>query len=509
MKSFVKILSLMLAVLLLATCFVACGNTPDETSGTTPETSTPPADEDEVEDSVPKDLTYKDVENNTITFFTRNSTGNLEIFDYEICSDDTSDVLQEAIHYRNIDVENRLGVQIKNIAQAGGWSVAKEWFEQLATAVNTNSSDYDASAIYSTYGSQYALQGLYYNLREVSVQYGDGYLDFEKPWWNQSIIEQNTLYDTLYFLGGDLTISGIAYSHALWFNKDIFNEKFPDEGVNVLYDAVLNDKWTVDMMASYVAKVWDDVNMSGNIDDGDVVGLKQWLQEDPQGMNSWLYAMGIEVLERDIYGDYQVADFASSLVPAWEKVRDMYTGPGAHLEKVSRRENDDTTFGKGNVMFTVSGVGDGADYREVNLNYGILPLPKYNEEQEDYANGMWNYASFMVILNNLSEDRAKMVSAVIELMGAESYKSVTPAYYSKVVTGQYSKEENDAKMFDIVIRTCKFDFAEIWGTGMVSFFQDFEKDVQVVIDSNKDTTWPTTLSELLLDLEDRASLEAE
>ncbi len=512
MKSFSKILSLMLAVLFLVTSFalVACDNTPADTTEKQPSdgtTTNPPVDkpvDPEIEDSLPADLRF---DGETITFFTRNSTGNLAIFDYEICSDDTSDVLQKAVHDRNIDVETRLGVTIKNISQPGGWSVAKEWFEQLATAVNTQSSDYDASAIYSTYGSTYALQGLYYNLKRLTNDDEGGYLDLEKPWWNQSVIDGFTLYDSLYFLAGDLTISGIAYSHALWFNKDIFNQEFPEENVNVLYNAVENGTWTVDMMAGYVSEVWEDVNSSGAIDDGDIVGLKQWLQEDPQGMNSWLYAMDIQVLDRNVYGDYEVADFAPRLVPAWEAVRNMYTGDGAHLEKASRREYDDTTFAKGNVMFTVSGVGDGTDYREVNLNYGILPLPKYNVEQDDYANGMWNYASFIVILNHLSDERAKMASAVIELMAAESYKTVTPAYYSKVINGQYSKEENDSKMFDIVIRTCKFDFAEVWGLGMSSFFQDFEKDVQATIDANRDTTWPTKLEELLAGLEERADID--
>ncbi len=517
MKSFSKILSLILAVMFLVTSFalVACdSDKPAETTGTQKqpdETTTPPpveTGEEEIKDSLPEDLNFADVSNNTITFFTRNSSDNLAIFDYEICSDDTSDVLQYAVHYRNIDVENRLGVQIKNQSQPGGWSNAKQWFETLATAVNTNSSDYDASAIYSTFGSTYALQGLYYNLYELSTETGGGYLDLEKPWWNQSVVDGFTMYDSLYFLAGDLTISGIAYSHALWFNKDIFNEKFPEEGINSLYAAVEDGSWTVDKMSGYVSQVWDDVNSSGDIDDGDVVGLKQWLQEDPQGMNSWLYAMGIEVLERDRYGDYAVADFASRLIPAWEKVKAMYTGDGAHLELVTRRENDESTFATGKVLFTVSGVGDGTDYRNVNLNYGILPLPKYDTDQEDYANGMWNYASFMVILNHLDEERAKMVSAVIELMGAESYKSVTPAYYSKVINGQYSKDEADSKMFDIVIRTCKFDFAEVWGLGMSSFFQDFEKDVQTTIDANMETVWPTKLDELLADLEERADVDS-
>ncbi len=510
MKKFAKVLSLMLAVLFVVTSFVACNGddtkqttkAPSNTSENPPETT----GEDEIAVSLPEDLNFSNADNNTITFFTRNSEGNVELFDYEICCEELmKDTLYDAIHYRNIDVENRLGVKIKQIGQAGGWSVSKQWFETLATAVNTQSSDFDAAAMYSCYGAPYALQNLYYNLNEVSQQYGDGYIDLEKPWWNQSVIEQCTLFDNLYFLTGDLAVSGTYGAHLLWFNKDLFDEKFPTEGgYNTLYDYVDAGTWTIDKMSDYVSQIWDDVNSSGSIDDGDTIGLKYFRYKESAQMESWTYAMGIEVLERDKYGDYYIANFAAKVIPAVEKVHAMYNGDGAMISDGTRQE-DLTALGKGNVLFQVGGVNDGNEYRGTTVNYGALPMPKYNEEQEEYANGMWTYTTFLTILNHLSKDRAIMVSAVLELLSAESYKTVTPAYYSKVITGQYSKEENDARMLDLAVRTCKYAFEQIYSTNLdsklIRFFSNLDTDPQVTIDANINTTWPTKLEELLDGLE--------
>ena len=495
-----KILCLLLAIFFVLS-LAACGG--DGGQDTTPPDTTPadtePSNErEQVKDSVPEDLSYAGQSDNTVTFFVRD---NMEILKYEICCEELmNDTLYDAIHYRNIDVENRLGVKIKQVAQDGAYSAYKAWFEVLSTAVNTNSSDYDAAAIYTTYGAPYALQNLYYNLNDVSVQYGDGYLDLEKPWWNQSIVDDCTMYGVLYFLCGDLSVSGTSGAHMVWFNKDLFNQKFPEESFDILYDYVDGGTWTIGRMTDYVSQVWDDVNSSGTIDDGDVVGFRSALSTGAY-MDSWNYAMGINMLDRDAYGDYSIANFSAQMVPAFEAVRNLYQGEGSLIAASS--EESVTNLGAGNVLFVDGSVGDGSTFRASTVNYGCLPMPKFNAEQEEYGNAMWTYTSLMVLLNNLAPERAKMVSAVLELMAAESYKQVTPVYYTKVITGQYSKDEADARMFDIVLDTTRYSFESVYAQrldGIMQMFRSLNSDIQNKLDTKKDV-WPTKLTDLLEALE--------
>lgn len=495
-----KLLCLLLALFFVLS-LAACGGDGKDTtpSDTKPVDTKPSNGRDEIEDSVPTDLNYADQSDNTVTFFVRS---NGDILPYEICCEELmNDTLRDAIHYRNIDVENRLGVKIKQVAQDGAYGPHVAWFEVLSTAVNTNSSDYDAAAIYTTYGAPYALQNLYYNLNDVSVQNGDGYIDLEKPWWNQSIIEDCTMYDVLYFLCGDLSVSGTSGAHLIWFNKDLFNQKFPDEDFNALYDYVDKGTWTIARMTDYASQVWDDMNSSGTVDDGDVVGFRSVLSTGAY-MDSWIYAMGINILDRDTYGDYSLANFGSRMVPAFERVKGLYESEGS-LIGTGKIDEGLTNLGAGNVLFVDGSVNDGSAFRNSTVNYGCLPMPKYDAEQEEYGNAMWTYTSLMVLLNNLSDDRAKMVSAVLELLAAESYKQVTPAYYSKVITGQYSKDEADARMFDIVLNTCRYSFESVYSQrlgGIMQIFRSLDADVQNKIDTNKDV-WPTKLTELLEGLE--------
>ena len=113
-----KKLFCILFALLFVLSFAACGDKGKDTepADTKPiETTKPDNGRDAIADTVPTDLNYANDSSNTVTFFARN---NMEIFKYEICSEELmNDTLYDAIHYRNIDVENRLGVKIKAVAQ--------------------------------------------------------------------------------------------------------------------------------------------------------------------------------------------------------------------------------------------------------------------------------------------------------------------------------------------------------------------------------------------------------
>ena len=233
MKKFTKLICLVLALLMVFACFAACGDS-DET--TLPKASGREEDEtgrNAVKDTVPTDLNFKGYSG---TFFVRNDT---DMWKYEMdVEKTTNDTLYDAIYYRNTTVEDRLGVEIKQIGQAGTYSVSDAWNNTLRNAVLTKSGDYDTAAIYASTGSALAVEGLYYNILDIP------YLNLDQPWWNQTIRDELTLFDTLYYLGGDIVVTQIAYGFAMFFNKDLFNELYGTQNIN-LYDIVnwCNNLW--------------------------------------------------------------------------------------------------------------------------------------------------------------------------------------------------------------------------------------------------------------------------
>ncbi len=107
---FVRVLALLLVLLMLLPAYAACGDKPEET--TKAPQSNVDDDRDGEQDTVPADLKYN---GETITFLVR---GGSNMNQYELaCEDLINDPVYDAIHYRNIDVENRLGVKVKAVAR--------------------------------------------------------------------------------------------------------------------------------------------------------------------------------------------------------------------------------------------------------------------------------------------------------------------------------------------------------------------------------------------------------
>jgi len=98
--------------------------------------------------------------------------------------------------------------------------------------------------------------------------------------------------------------------------------------------------------------------------------------------------------------------------------------------------------------------------RDMESDYALIPLPKYNEEQENYHTFVHDQYSIVGI--PLSVQNPAMASAVLEAMAAESYRHVSPAYYDLVLNGKYIRDPNSAEMLDIAMAGIKIDFGWIY-----------------------------------------------
>ncbi len=503
MRNFMRILTLALALLMLVGCFAACDGEPAGTTERPSDSTQKESEEDPrkaVKDTVPTNLNLKD---DTVTFFTRNDS---DIYTYELaCEELLNNTVYDAVHYRNIDVENRLNVKIKTIGQPGSWADLKSWTQTLSTAVLTSSGDFDGAAFYLSYGSTLAKEGIYFNLMNLTKDFGGGHLNFEKPWWNQTMVDELSVYNALFFAGGSLTLSEVQNGCCLFFNKDLFNKLFPDKTSDALYASVRAGTWTADEMAEYVAAGWEDVNSNGVIDDGDVVGIRMHAIGQSAGqMDGWVVAMGLDLTEMNVYGEPEISLFNSRTIPAYEKVRNIFgNNPGAFLTVGNVTQ---TYMQNGNQLFKSDTLKFGSDMRASDVLYGVLPLPKYDAEQEDYRTCFGNGSSCLAICSDLSPERASSVSAVLELLSAESYKQVIPVYYETVLQGQYSRDEADAEMYDRILNSFVFSFGFAYSTqsldSLGSIFRDMSPtfDIQTHIDSKR-ISWETKLADLLNALE--------
>ena len=472
MKTFTKVCAIALALTPLLVCFAACGDSGDDT--TAPVTSSLDGNLDQygreyIDDSVPKDLRF---DGEDVTFFTRNDGTYWEI---EMDTDSTiNDTVNDAIFYRNDTVEKRLGIEINQISQPGTYGPHVQWFQTLRNSVLTKTGDYDCAAVYASQGSALATEGMYYNVNEIE------YLDLNKPWWNQSLIKDLELFDTIYFLGGNIAISQVSMAGLIVYNKTLFNEYFSDLNI---YDIVDNNEWTIDKLYELSSQVWTDENSSGVIDGGDTVGYTEY--NGNGWLDIWLAALDINITEKDEEGYPYLAIYNERTVDAFEKLQKLsYNNPGALGYNTVRGETD---FQNGKVLFNASNLQACETLREMTQPYGALPMPMYDTEQDGYATYPQNGCSLITVLSTCTN--TELIGATLELMAAESYRQVTPQYYEVCLKGKYSAAADDARMYDKIVEGIKLDFGYIYATvsigGVNDLFRDLQGDIAQKYESNK------------------------
>ena len=502
MKASVKLVALFLALLTLVVCFAACGGTTEnETEADGKETGSETISETETEDprlavkdDVPTDLNFANDPNNTITFLGRSGT---TMWEHEIDVDEiTDDSLWDAIYKRNQAVENRLGVTITVINQECTYAARNAWFQTFRNAVNTKSGDFDAGAIYISQGAPLALEGMYYNLIDFPN------MSLDKPWWNQALREETTIFDTCFFLAGDIAVSSIAGTCAWFYNKTLWEKLNPGQEY-ALYDYVDNGEWTVELMYDLMENVWEDTNASGVIDDGDVVGMRPDATNSDPGMDSWIPALGLNVTVMED-GYPVLALYNERSVSAFEKVQDLFINNPSTLRGTGYTQ---TNFSSGNILFQRASLSYGTYLRDMSDPYGVLPFPKFDEEQEKYGTTISNGESMIALLSSLPDDRLDMVGATVELMAAESYKQVTPVFYDVMLKSKFSDDPRDAEMYDLILESVVVSFGYVYSTtslnGIGSVFRNLDRDFAQYYESNA-TQFETSL-EILLDKLDELS----
>jgi hypothetical protein len=95
--------------------------------------------------------------------------------------------------------------------------------------------------------------------------------------------------------------------------------------------------------------------------------------------------------------------------------------------------------------------------RDMESDYAIVPLPKYDDNQAEYSTGVHDSVSvYCVPITNA--DNAQMTGAFMEAFASESYRGVTDVYFETLLKEKFARDEVTAEIFDIIKNGVYFDF---------------------------------------------------
>lgn len=326
------------------------------------------------------------------------------------------------------------------------------------------------------------VNGWYLDLYEENAKYNDGkgWLNLEASWWDQTAIRDLSFGNKLYFVTGDICVSDDDSTWAMYFNKDLIKKHNLEDP----YKLVDENRWTMDKMIE-MAKDSDVVLMHGSKmsydpDDGDVFGIVC------QAYDGIMFMLGCEqsMIKKD-GDDLPVMRITEQrFVDVHAKMFDMYIDDsycgmadlfGAWDSGVYNQETQ--IFANGNALFmpqSIMAITDSASVvSQSDVNYGIIPLPKFDSIQENYSSSATVYWLKVVGVPITCDTNAEATLFALEALAYYGQKIVTPKYYSQVLKGQKLKDEESERMLDLIFRNRTYDMGTVYnfGSGNVEMIQ--------------------------------------
>ena len=409
----------------------------------------PDTDEWNISDDLPDDLDFGGAELRVLHRNGENGYyGDGDIFEIEVFSEtETGDIVNDAIYRRNQLIEERLNIEIKPVGiMDASWTRAYDFFNHIRRSVSASDDEFDLVLGYAALIPQYAMQGLFLDINNIE------YIDYEKPWWSTNFRDEMSIGGRSYLLVGDYSLSSLARAMCVYFNKDYAQ----DLGLENLYQTVLAGDWTLDKMSEISRSAYIDLNGNGQKDPDDGYGTTITLGTYID--NLW-FAFDQPVTVMDSNG-YPV------LAANTDKMADMVLktyeflfhneGVNALAESLEAEMDTMNNFSTGNILFWPNTLYKNVMLRAAETDYGILPYPKWNKEQERYMTGAQD--NFSIIAVPVSCSDTELVGAALEALSAESYRSVTPAYYEIALKTKYLRDDESAMMLDIIRSGLSFNF---------------------------------------------------
>ncbi len=462
-------ISLLLASLLLVST-IACGQTEAETTSettadTAPETETVDTSRDEngyLKDELPA-LDYGGQNINLLYW------EDVENQEYE-AEELTGEIVNDAVYQRNINTEERLNIRYTWIGTPGNGGNIDAYVGKVRDSHMAGDQAYDILSSYSRSIAACLANGFLTNLENSQ------YLDYEKPWWPDNLLEESTINEHLYFVSGDISTNVLHMMYCVYFNKQLLQ----DRSLENPQDLVAENAWTVDKLIEMTTDVYQDLNGNGKKDENDFFGFTTTSYHN----DAFYTGSGLKLVEKDadktliISPDFyseKAVDLLVKLGP-WEVTNDVYLDDGKY----------EMPFTENRALFNINRAHYASKaLRDSELDYGIVPVPKYDESQENFRTVMGNPVSLYGVTVNCGYKET--CEAVLECMGSYGYRLTTPAIFENNMKKKYSMDDVNAQMYDIVRESVSFELGR--------FFNKYLSDItdiyfNAVIKNNQN--WAST-----------------
>ncbi|MBQ3858974.1 MAG: hypothetical protein II779_00480 [Clostridia bacterium] len=456
-----KLISLALCLCLMLPVFAGCsenGNT-DEPAPAPTNTDAPSADAGDAAETEPKSFRANipegtDYGGETFTVLTYPNDGGIW-GDVDWSAEEiTGEGLNDAVYNRMKFVDDLLNVKVTPAYMTGSGDTST-----LTNSVNSADGAYQIATLAMQNSFSMAQNGITHELNAFAK---NGTLDLTAPWWDGNILGDLSIMGMNFALTGDI---GTMYKKSIgviMFNKVIL----ADHQLDNPYEIMREGGWTIDRMVEMGTQVSEDLDGDGAMTQEDRFGLICFCDMIALAM------IGCDVdfcskNESDIPENTFMSERAVSVV---EKLSTLMYNPDITYSWSRAGVGEQPAFAmyqSDKSLFYYGELHAVATMRDMDSDFGIMPMPKYDESQDGYHHCVNPNVCATIVIpkDNIQYEKTGYVT---DALGAASKNILTPAYYEINLKGKVSRDEESTQSLDIIISSIKYDIGYLGGFGISS-----------------------------------------
>ncbi len=356
----------------------------------------------------------------------------------------TGDLVNDAIYERNLEIRERFNTVIKTVPSAGIAELDEEFKASVMAADHTC----DIAVPHQIQS------GPSFITRNVVRPWNDvPYIDASQPWWNQSCNETLRILGQQYYMTGYITM---PTPFCMFANKELLT----DYGYSDIYETVREGTWTLDRLSEITSGAYIDLNGDGVADVTDQYGIT--FNDDNTTLN-FMYSSGIHSVIIDESGMPVANVFNDKMISLLDKMYNLiYTNNQTLLTTYSTSGNGSNGFTGGRILFMCGVIGNLSGLRDAEIEIGVIPYPKWDEQQETYSTHVDASNGMLCIPQTATGDAVERIGVITEAMAAYTYKFIIPDYYDVTLGTKYARDEDSREMMDILFDSIIYDFGYIF-----------------------------------------------
>ncbi|MGI6128015.1 MAG: hypothetical protein ACOYID_04745 [Eubacteriales bacterium] len=199
-----------------------------------------------------------------------------------------------------------------------------------------------------------------------------------------------------------------------------------------------------------------DINGDGMYTVEDQYGMT-WIVDVPEGL---INAAGIRYGTLDSSGHLQITYDTEQAISTMQRVYDFISNTqlyfNVHMRSAQPFIDEVGMFASGRVLCSIAGVYYAPQFREMEDNFGIIPLPKLDSSQDNYYSPLFsNIIPILIVPKTNSE--FEETGAVLTMMAYLGRRDMYPALYDNLLQGKITRDENSNAMLDLLFENTFYD----------------------------------------------------